>query len=272
MKLVRKNTIILFMAALLLAPWRLVIAEPLALRVVTERMPPYNYQDKNDELVGVGTVVTKALLEQLALDSKIEIMPWARAYRLALNEPNILIYSIAKTPAREKLFHWLGGYTTIDMNLFAIDNGTGQQGFNIKRLTNKNIGVLRDSSLADYIRRHEDLGRANISKAVSYELLYKMQQRNRLDFILAPKMIVSYFDDKYGTDPKNHPKPVYRMPDPYQLEIHLALSLTTPEATVKRVRQAMAQLRESGKLDKIVSEYRFRQFSFEPLTSHNQIR
>lgn len=34
-------------------------------------------------------------------------MPWARAYNLALNGDSILIYTIVRTPGREKLFNWI---------------------------------------------------------------------------------------------------------------------------------------------------------------------
>ena len=41
-------------------------------------------------------------------DYQIRLYPWARAYDMALKEPNVLIFLIARTSARETQFKWAG--------------------------------------------------------------------------------------------------------------------------------------------------------------------
>ena len=55
----------------------------------------------------IGTEVVKKILKRAKLDYKLGIYPWARAYQMALDAPNVLIYSIARNDKRETLFKWV---------------------------------------------------------------------------------------------------------------------------------------------------------------------
>lgn len=64
--------------------------------IVTEELPPYNFTDQGT-LTGLSTEVVQAVLHQLDLNARFQVMPWARAYELAQSAPNVLIYSITRT-------------------------------------------------------------------------------------------------------------------------------------------------------------------------------
>jgi len=77
-----------------------------SLQVVTENWPPFNYQNENGQIVGEVTDKIKAILAYTDLNYELAIFPWARSYELAKSKPNVLIYSIFRTPERESSFHW----------------------------------------------------------------------------------------------------------------------------------------------------------------------
>lgn len=110
-----KSLIVLF--ALILS-FKVIAQDFSGLRVVTEDLPPYNYKE-GDEVVGTSTEVIKKILKELKLDVKIEVMPWTRAYNLAQNEPNVLLYSMGRNEKREKIFKWVGQIATNKFGLFA---------------------------------------------------------------------------------------------------------------------------------------------------------
>lgn len=74
------------------------------IQVVTENCYPYNYIDKNGIIVGKLTDDIKDILVFSGVDYSIEVYPWARALKLATTRPNVLIYSILRTPRRENFF------------------------------------------------------------------------------------------------------------------------------------------------------------------------
>jgi len=89
--------------------------------VYTEQLPPFNYME-NDKVVGSST----ALLEEMFKKSghsiahgKVALTSWARGYHEALNTPNTVIYSTARTPERENLFKWVGPVNKLTIGLIA---------------------------------------------------------------------------------------------------------------------------------------------------------
>lgn len=75
--------------------------------VVTELSPP-NQTRINDQVAGYSTNIVKQVLESANIKASISIYPWARAYKMASSRTDTLIYSMALTPERKPLFHWIG--------------------------------------------------------------------------------------------------------------------------------------------------------------------
>lgn len=107
--------------------------------VVTEEFPPYNYL-VDGKITGLSTEVLQAVAKKAQTDIKISLYPSARAYRKALNSKNLLTYSLAKTPEREKLFHWVGEITPVNTCFFSLKN---RKEIEIKQLSDaKNFRVI----------------------------------------------------------------------------------------------------------------------------------
>ncbi len=107
------------LVALLGSGWRLADAAEGPVRILTEEFPPYNYTD-GGKVTGLGTEVVEAVLQELGLQGQFQSMPWARAYETASNVPGVLIYSMVRTPEREKLFKWVGVIAPSDYYLFSL--------------------------------------------------------------------------------------------------------------------------------------------------------
>jgi ABC-type amino acid transport substrate-binding protein len=78
------------------------------LRVITEAYPPYNFVDKNGSVTGQSVEIVQAILQQSGKTATVEVMPLAEGLDLALEGPNILVFSINRTPQREGLYKWVG--------------------------------------------------------------------------------------------------------------------------------------------------------------------
>lgn len=238
-----------------------VAANPL--RIVTENMPPYNYQDDSGKVSGPSAEVVHELLKSMNLTVKMEVYPWARAYREATNAPNVLIFSIVRTPQREDDFHWLSGIGPIDIQLFgsADDDITDCQAGNsarfddLNRAANRTIGLLRQSSQLNFIKSHQDIQATDLVVGKSYEDLYKMHQRGRIDFFLAPGFLVHYLNNKLNTPSQHLPTSYYTIPSKHQRKLYLAFSKNTPMQTVNKFKTALEKLHQSGKVAQIFDKF-----------------
>jgi polar amino acid transport system substrate-binding protein len=80
--------------------------------VVTENSSWLSTIDAQGNIAGRNTQLVKDILARAGLKADFQVLPWARAYRMAATRPNTLIYSIARTSTRESQFIWLGQIAT----------------------------------------------------------------------------------------------------------------------------------------------------------------
>ncbi len=101
------------MLAACLAVWAFCTACPPpagALTLLTEDLPPFNYM-QNGVPRGPGVDIVTQVLHRNGLPVEpgdVRVLPWPRAFNLALNTPDALLFSTARTPEREELFKWVG--------------------------------------------------------------------------------------------------------------------------------------------------------------------
>jgi polar amino acid transport system substrate-binding protein len=95
------------------------------LRIYTENSPPANYL-AGGRLQGLSVEIVREILRRRNIPDSIEMVPWARGYALALNQPNVALFSTTRLPQREKLFKWVGPIYSQTWGLY------GKQGSGIK--------------------------------------------------------------------------------------------------------------------------------------------
>ena len=85
-------------------------SQPLAagqLTILTENLPPLNYLD-NGTLVGSSVEIVQEIQKRLGSTEPIQVYPWARAYKMALEEENVILFGMTYTQDRSELFKWVG--------------------------------------------------------------------------------------------------------------------------------------------------------------------
>ena len=85
------------------------------MHLVTENYPPFNMSfEKGDQrnyknkIIGISTEIVMELFKRAKINYTIELLPWKRAYSMALETPNYGVFSTTRTATREKLFKWVG--------------------------------------------------------------------------------------------------------------------------------------------------------------------
>lgn len=86
--------------------------------VYTEHYPPYSYLAENGEVAGKATELVKQVMVESGLDYEIRLVPWNRAYKLATQLDNVLVFSLLHTEKRASQFHFLAPVLQSDLFLF----------------------------------------------------------------------------------------------------------------------------------------------------------
>lgn len=112
----------------------------------------YSYL-QNGKVAGPASDVVEATLQRAGLnDYRLALYPWARAYDMAQQEANVLIYLIARTPEREPLFKWVGEIMRIDYHFYKLRERKDIVVPDLQSAKNYSIGVLREDVRHQYLR------------------------------------------------------------------------------------------------------------------------
>lgn len=240
-----------------LSSWPCLSAQPppLSLRVVTENFPPYNYQTDKGELAGVMNKIVQELLKRLEITPNIEVLPWARAYKTALEQPDTLIYSIVKTPLRQDKFHWLISFLSLDINIYTLPAAYKGKIEQLTQLQQQSIGIMRSSAHENYIRQHFQRDEHHVTTNVSYLHLYQMQQLKRLDLIVGPSRLIRYLNQHQQTPAAKRPKAIFKLPLPYQKKLYIALSKNSSQQTVTQVKHTLSAMEQDGTITRLLNKF-----------------
>ncbi|MCP4021146.1 MAG: amino acid ABC transporter substrate-binding protein [Desulfobacteraceae bacterium] len=82
------------------------------LPISVSEFPPFEFT-KDNKVVGIDTEIIKQVLKRLGYVPKIKMLPWKRALLMTQKGEFAGIYSLTKTPEREKDYHFSNQLTTV---------------------------------------------------------------------------------------------------------------------------------------------------------------
>ena len=101
----RSITFVFIILAFNLSQCSVANAKVVTINIITEDSVILQYKEKG-KIVGPATDIVTDTIEQAGFSYDIKMLPWSRAYKVALTQKNTLIYSLARTADCEDKFHW----------------------------------------------------------------------------------------------------------------------------------------------------------------------
>ena len=89
-------------------PLLMLQAHAQTIHLKTENYPPFNMVGAGDSIIGISTEIVETLFKRAGVDYTLELLPWQRAFSLALNEQDNAVFSTTRTAQREEKFKWVG--------------------------------------------------------------------------------------------------------------------------------------------------------------------
>lgn len=236
---------------LLLTPWLASADQPI--RIVTEELPPYS-MTIDGKLGGMATEVVQAILEEIGEQTSIQSMPWARAYDIALNGRNVLIYSIARTAEREELFHWIAPIAPGHWFLYSSKPNLHLR--NLDEARQYQIATVKGDAGEQYLLDHGfEIGK-NLQSSNHYSLNYEKLRMGRVDLWIVNKINADYI--LHQQEQQAEGQALYPALDLGNLngaDLSMAFSRDTSAATLARFRQGLQAIRDNGQLQAIYAKW-----------------
>ena len=211
--------------------------------VVTEILPPWQTYDGR-EIGGIATEVVEATLREADVEAKVKAYPWARAYRIARQEPNVLIYSMVRTPEREHLFKWVGVIGSVKEHFFQMANRTDIRLSTIADAKQYLTIIPRD----DF--RHEFLTGQGFKEKKAFHLVNRQDQALRMlyagrgDLVLDDELTLAYELRRLKLDLNKIKKTLF-IPE-MSVDFEMAFSRQTPDHLVQKIRDGLAAIKARG--------------------------
>ncbi len=224
--------------------------------VVTEEYPPYNYTE-GGQITGLSTEVVKAALDISGLDYEMKALPWARAYATAKDTPNTLIFSISRSEERENLFTWIDIVAPTKFSVFARkgNNYSVNSYDDMKKYstgTNRNDIVEQLLKSKGFTRAHLDSTSGQTANMTNFR---KMMQ-GRIDFWPAADAVVFFTAQQAGyANPEEILQRVLPIPELSEGGFYIAANPETDPAVIEKIKEALKQMRDSGKYQEILANW-----------------
>jgi polar amino acid transport system substrate-binding protein len=214
-----------------------------SLRILTEDLPPLNYV-KDGALVGPSVEMVKEIQRRIGSTEKIQVYPWARAYQIALNEENVVLFGVSHTPVRENKFKWVGPLAT-KRDILVAKKGSNliinslEDAKKVRR-----IGVLRNDTKQEFLETH---GFTNLEPVSDERKNAQKLMLGRIDLWVFKKPGLKTVCELAGVD-FDAVEEVFHL---RETRVEIAFSLNTPDAVVEQWRTTFADMLADGTVEAI---------------------
>lgn len=198
---------------------------------------------------GPASEVVAATMQRAGFtDYRAGIYPWARAYDMALQEPNVLIFMIARTPQREDKFKWAGEFMRIDYHLYKLRTDTEVVVRTLQDAKAYSVGVLRGDVREQYLQS-QGFKRLVVS-AQNGDNFRKLLHR-QVQLVPMPERDVQQQCEESHIDCATMLEKVYTL-DGLSTGLFMAYGRATPDEVVTRTRAAFEKLKADGTLARLM--------------------
>ena len=229
--------------------------KPSKYTIVTENFPPFNYIDKKGKLVGISTEIVQEILNRLNMkDTPISVMDWDKAYQIALEKPNTIIYSLTRIKSRENKFKWVGPIATNYWYLLSKKQPVTEKKIdkisvrNLKEAKNYSIGVQSQGAIYLYLK---DKGFTNLVTTASNSESAKNLLDGKVQLWGESELAAASLLRQQNKNP-NILQKTFKL---RKHNLYIAFNAETSDSLVAKFQKILEQMKNDGTYDKIVNKY-----------------
>lgn len=209
-------------------------------RVVTENLPPFQIVENNKVVAGSSFKIVAELLKRANIQSPTEVLPWARAFRIASTEPNVIIFSITRSEERENQFHWLLKLHTLNHSFYALKGRPELDVSSTEDLLSRSVVAVTNSYEANALKEFGFTEGLNLVQTNNYATAWQMVKKGRADYIYADEFVGNPVFNAMNITPDLFDKK-FRIGG--SLDLYVAASIETASDTLELLRHHIAQMK-----------------------------
>ncbi len=224
-------------------------ARSVPLTLLTEDWAPLNFV-KGERLTGFSVELVREILRRQGLDEKlpIEVNPWHVSYERARRGPQVMLFTTARTMARDSQFKWAGPLLTQAYSLI----GRKDSGVKITCLHDaknvRRIGVYQND-IGEEVLKAEGFENMRVSGKDSENLT--LLKNGDIDLWVSSSLAFVSVAMEAGFDPSDL-EVVFTIKD---IDFYLAFSLDTPDEVVSWWQHYVDEMKKDGFYHKLLEKW-----------------
>lgn len=212
---------------------------------------PLNYVAEDELRTGAVVEIVSIIMREAGqvLDPRdIKVINWARSLFDVATYPNTGVFSVARTPERDKKYKWVGPVAELNIGLIAkkADNIIIE---NEQDVGKYRIGIVRGSAPEHILISKYGMKASQLNHLKDDLTQFKMLNADRVDLITQADTSASSGLQQAGLDPSRF-EMVYIL---QHVDLYVAFNPKTDELLIDKIQRALSSLKE--KSAKGVSRY-----------------
>ncbi|XEI31585.1 transporter substrate-binding domain-containing protein [Aeromonas veronii] len=220
------------------------------LEYLTEEYPPYNFSDPQGQPTGLAVDLLQRIWQHSGVTPQpVRILPWARGYYLLTQKPNVVLFSTARTQARDPLFKWACpiGYAEIVLV------GLAERNIAITKLDDAkafNIGAVR-ADVGEQLLLNNGFDETKLMAANRLVQALKMLTSGRVDLVSTNKTTMEQLIVEQQLDPASFKEQWVLSSE----QFCFAFSHPVSDELVKEFQTSLTQVLASSEYPRLHSKY-----------------
>ena len=221
---------------------------PGTLQIYTEQYPPITFRNNFGEITGFGTDIVNEIMKRNKIYTPVRLTSWSSGYDLALNNPNVCLFTMDRTDLRENLFQWVGPIGT-NTTWFYTKTGAGIRISSLDEARKlSSVGTVNSWFSTQYL---QNLGFTNLVLNSDPSVLAQKLMNGEIDAFVCTGVT---FPDilKVAGYHYSEAFPSFRL---MASDYYIAFSKLTPESTVNQWQTTFGALKADGTYEAISQKW-----------------
>ena len=221
------------------------------LEFYTENSGYNNYMSADGQIKGHNYEIVKEMMSRRSLDYPVKLTTWSRSYGLIQSKPNIALFSMTRTKAREEMFKWVGPLSQTRFVLYGLKQGKFKVDSVEAAKKVRAVGCYKDDVRETVLLKE---GFENLSSLTGVDANSRNLQKllaGRIDLWITSDQVMYKEVKKAGLDLSLlEEKVVVR-----KFHVYLAFSKAVSDTEVAKWQAALDSMKKDGTYKKIMLKY-----------------
>lgn len=227
------------------------LAQATRVDVVTTDAPPFNMLE-GDIPSGFATEILREMLAQAELEPHIQFLPWPRALLHVKQEPNTIIYTISRTPEREKQFEWIGPFARHQGFFYKLSSRTEMKLESLQDVRKYRVATVRGDAQTDLMLQLGIVDPDLLQLVSDGDTTIRLLLAGRVDLVIANEIGIAWRMKLHGLTDAEVERTVMLVDD---AGYYFAVGKGADPALVAKLRRAFAEVKERGSPQRLLERY-----------------